>query len=177
MPQSLRLTLTAAAGLVLLAFVGTVVIDVESPEVPPRVVRSSSTPRPPAADAPNVVVFVTDDMRKDDLGYLPHIRDLLVDQGMTFTQAQSPHPLCCPARAELMTGQYAQNNGVHHNTGPYGGWQALDSSSTIATWAQDAGYATAIHGKHLNHFEADAPADPGWTNIDILLEPATDSEY
>lgn len=176
MPQSLRLTLSAAVGLVLLAFVGTMAIDVESPEAPPRVVRSSSTPRPSAADAPNVVVFVTDDMRKDDLGYLPHIRDLLVDQGMTFTQAQSPHPLCCPARAELMTGQYAQNNGVHHNTGPYGGWQALDSSSTIATWAQDAGYATAIHGKHLNHFEADAPADPGWTNFDILLEPATDYE-
>jgi hypothetical protein len=32
------------------------------------------------------------------------------------------------------------------------------------------------HGKHLNHFDAGAPADPGWTNFDILLEPATDFE-
>ena len=82
-------------------------------------------------------MVLTDDMRADDLRYLPHVRHLLVDRGMTFRQMQSPHPLCCPARAEILTGQYAQNNGVHHNSGPYGGWQAFDPSSTIATWAPD----------------------------------------
>ena len=173
MPQSLRLTLTATAGLLFLALVGATVVGVES-QTPAQVVHSSATSNVAAADAPNVLVFLTDDMRKDDLSYLPNVRRLLADEGMTFTQAQSPHPLCCPARAELMTGQYAQNNGVHHNSGPYGGWQAFDPSSTIATWAQDAGYATALHGKHLNHFDPDAPADAGWTNFDILLEPATD---
>ena len=176
MPQSLRLALTASVGLLFIALVGATAISVESPTAPGQVVHSSVTSNVAAADAPNVLVFLTDDMRKDDLGYLPNVRNLLADQGMTFTQAQSPHPLCCPARAELMTGQYAQNNGVHHNSGRYGGWQAFDTSSTIATWAQDAGYATALHGKHLNHFEPDAPADAGWTNFDILLEPATDYE-
>ena len=176
MPQTLRLTLTGVIGLVLLSLLGAEAVSVE-PDVTPRdVLRTSETAAPPAPDAPNVVVFLTDDMRKDDLGYLPHVRDLLMKRGMTFTEAQSPHPLCCPARAELLSGQYAQNNGVHHNSGEYGGWESFDPSSTIATWAQDAGYATAIHGKHLNHFDADAPADPGWTNFDILLEPATDFE-
>jgi arylsulfatase A-like enzyme len=33
------------------------------------------------ADAPNVVVFLTDDMRKDDLGYLPNVRNLLMKRG------------------------------------------------------------------------------------------------
>ncbi|KRF01457.1 hypothetical protein ASG88_08290 [Nocardioides sp. Soil777] len=127
-----------------------------------------------AEEPPNVVMVLTDDMRKDDMRHMPHVRELLVERGMTFRQAQSPHPLCCPARAEILSGQYAQNNGVHHNSGPYGGWQAFDPSSTIATWAQDEGYRTALHGKHLNHFEEGSPADPGWTNFDILLEPATD---
>ena len=175
-PQTLRLTLTGFAGLVLLALVGSQAVSVEPAVTPGPVTQTSETSRVPAADAPNVVVFLTDDMRKDDLGYLPNVRKLLMKRGMTFTEAQSPHPLCCPARAELLSGQYAQNNGVHHNSGTYGGWESFDPSSTIATWAQDAGYATAIHGKHLNHFDADAPADPGWTNFDILLEPATDYE-
>ena len=172
-PQSIRLTLTAATGLLFLALIGSTAIGVPPATAPED---SSTTSRGVDADAPNVLVFLTDDMRKDDLSYLPHVRELLIDQGMTFTEAQSPHPLCCPARAELMTGQYAQNNGVHHNTGRYGGWQAFDPSSTIGTWAQDAGYATAIHGKHLNKFDPDAPADPGWHDFDILLEPATDYE-
>ncbi|WP_157953082.1 sulfatase-like hydrolase/transferase [Nocardioides allogilvus] len=176
MPQSLRLSLTAGAGLLFLALIAAIAVSGQTPIGPEQVVNSSATSRVAASDAPNVVVFLTDDMRKDDLAYLPHVRSLLADEGMTFTQAQSPHPLCCPARAELMTGQYAQNNGVRHNSGRYGGWQAFDPSSTIATWAEAAGYATALHGKHLNKFDADAPADPGWTNFDILLEPATDYE-
>lgn len=175
-PQTLRLALAATVGLLSLALLAATAVTAEAPAIPGQVTHSSTMSRLPAADAPNVVVFLTDDMRKDDLGYLPNVRRLLARQGMTFTQAQSPHPLCCPARAELLTGQYAQNNGVHHNAGTYGGWQAFDPSSTIATWAQDAGYATALHGKHLNHFEAGAPADPGWTDFDILLEPATDYE-
>ncbi len=177
MVRSLRLALATVVGLFCVALLAAQAGVLGSAVVPDEVTRTSSTSPIPATDAPNVVVFLTDDMRKDDLGYLPNVRRLLADEGMTFTQAQSPHPLCCPARAELMTGQYAQNNGVHHNSGKYGGWQAFDPSSTIATWADDAGYASALHGKHLNHFDANAPADDGWTNFDILLEPATDYKH
>ena len=176
MSKTLRLTLSGFTGVVLLALLGVQAVSVEPAVTPSAVVHTQKPVTASQTDAPNVVVFVTDDMRKDDLSYLPHVRKLLVKQGMTFTEAQSPHPLCCPARAELLSGQYAQNNGVHHNSGAYGGWQAFDPSSTIATWAQDAGYATAVHGKHLNHFDQDASADPGWTHFDILLEPATDYE-
>lgn len=142
--------------------------------VPTAAARDSARAQNPGDEPPNVVMVLTDDMRADDLRHMPHVRRLLVDRGMTFRQAQSPHPLCCPARAEILSGQYAQNNGVHHNSGPYGGWEAFDPTSTIATWAQDKGYRTALHGKHLNHFENGSKADPGWDNFDILLEPATD---
>ena len=172
--RSLRLTVMATAALIALAVLAP--LAVSPPASTPTQATRAAAQVVPSPDAPNVLVFLTDDMRRDDLGYLPHIRRLLVQQGVTFTNATSPHPLCCPARATLLTGQYAQNNGVHHNSGPYGGWDSFDPSSTLATWAQDAGYYTGIHGKHLNHFDPDAPADPGWTNFDILLEPATDFE-
>ncbi len=177
MLQSIRLALAAAVGLLCVALLAAQTGVIGSGSAPDRMTHTSAASPTPAADAPNVVVFLTDDMRKDDLDYLPNVRRLLAKEGMTFTEAQSPHPLCCPARAELMTGQYAQNNGVHHNSGKYGGWQAFDPSSTIATWANDAGYASALHGKHLNHFDRSAPADDGWTNFDILLEPATDYKH
>lgn len=182
--RRLRLPLAALAAVVGLSLIA----PVASPGTSP-VARSATTgagsPAPgtattagrgtaPAEEPPNVVMVLTDDMRVDDMRHMPHVRKLLVDRGMTFRQAQSPHPLCCPARAEILSGQYAQNNGVHHNSGPYGGWGAFDPRSTIATWAQDAGYRTALHGKHLNHFDKDSPADPGWDNFDTLVEPATD---
>ena len=37
--------------------------------------------------------------------------------GVTFENFVAPHPLCCPARAQILTGQYAQNNGVRSNHG------------------------------------------------------------
>lgn len=186
--RRLRLPLAALTAVVGLALVA----PVASPSTSPVASSATAGPGSPvpgtatstgrgtapvettAAERPNVVMVLTDDMRKDDLRHMPHVRKLLVERGMTFRQAQSPHPLCCPARAEILSGQYAQNNGVHHNSGPYGGWEAFDPSSTIATWAQDEGYRTALHGKHLNHFENGSAADPGWDNFDILLEPATD---
>ena len=90
------------------------------------------------ADPPNLVFVLTDDMRDDDLDHMPITRRLLADQGMEFTDAISPHPLCCPARAQLATGQYAQNNGVQHNRGVHGGFQALDPTQEASTWFRDA---------------------------------------
>ncbi len=124
---------------------------------------------PAAADAPNVVVILTDDMRWDDLRYLEQTQRLLVRRGMTFPRAISPHPLCCPARATLFTGAYAQNHGVHDNAGPLGRYPAYvrggNLPNSIGPWFTDAGYDTALVGKHINKYQ-DAPGpprDPGWT--------------
>lgn len=118
----------------------------------------------PPAQGHNVIVVMTDDMRLDDLQFMPHTLHLLADRGVTFTQAISPYPLCCPARAELMTGQYSHNNGVQGNAWPRGGYYKLDSSNTLATWLHDQGYETAFLGKYLNQYgmrdEHEVP--PGW---------------
>ena len=121
-----------------------------------------------AAPRPNVVMVMTDDMRADDLHWMPRTRRLLGERGLTFTEAVSPHPLCCPARAQLVTGQYAQNNGVQHNAGPFGGFLALDPTQEISAWFKQGGYRTGFVGKFLNGYTDRDPRPAGWDVWDAL---------
>jgi arylsulfatase A-like enzyme len=124
------------------------------------------------ADArPNIVLITVDDMAASDLPWMKRTRRLLGRQGVELANFLSPHPLCCPARAELFTGQYAQNNGVHHNRGPWGGWQAFDERHTIGLWLQRAGYQTAMVGKFINGYdESDLRRRvPGWDMWDPIV--------
>ena len=127
-----------------------------------------STTGPDGPDRPNIVFVLTDDMRDDDLDHMPITRRLLAEQGMEFSDAISPHPLCCPARAELATGQYAQNNGVQHNRGPFGGFQALDPTREASSWFRSAGYRTGFVGKFLNGYGPHGARPAGWTQWDAL---------
>jgi arylsulfatase A-like enzyme len=125
-------------------------------------------------DRPNLVFVLTDDMRDDDLDHMPITRRLLADQGMEFTDAISPHPLCCPARAQLATGQYAQNNGVQHNRGIHGGFQALDPTQEASAWFRDAGYQTGFVGKFLNGYGPHDVRPSGWSRWDALTRGVYD---
>ena len=132
-----------------------------------------------AADRPNVVVVMADDMRADDLRFMPHVRRLLAARGLTYENSFSPYPLCCPARASFLTGQYAHNHGVLGNAAPYG-FGGFDDSATLATSMQAAGYRTAFVGKYLNDYglvpsratgEASATYVPaGWSDWHGLLQ-------
>ena len=94
---------------------------------------------------------------------MPNTRELIGGHGVTFDHGLSPHPLCCPARAEIVTGQYAQNNGVQHNDGPYGGYPALrHRNNTVGRWLHDAGYQTAMVGKYLNAYHKVLDWPQGW---------------
>jgi arylsulfatase A-like enzyme len=81
--------------------------------------------RTTAAAQPNIVFIVTDDMRKDDMMYMPRTHSLLREQGMGFRNAFVSNALCCPARATIMRGQYSHNNGVWSNS-------STDSTSTTS---------------------------------------------
>ncbi|GAB3032420.1 hypothetical protein GCM10011376_26590 [Nocardioides flavus (ex Wang et al. 2016)] len=126
------------------------------------------------ASQPNLVFVLTDDMRDDDLDHMPITRRLLADQGMEFTDAISPHPLCCPARAQLATGQYAQNNGVQHNRGEHGGFAALDPGEEASVWFRDSGYRTAFVGKFLNGYGPRDVRPAGWSRWDALTRGTYD---
>ena len=67
---------------------------------------------------PNFLILVSDDQRPDTIGALgnpliqtPHL-DRLAREGMTFTRAVCPFPLCVPSRAEILTGTSALENGI-----------------------------------------------------------------
>ena len=145
----------------------------------PGSVRMVQGTQSPTAEAdgptrPNLVFVLTDDMRDDDLDHMPITRRLLADQGMEFTDAISPHPLCCPARAQLATGQYAQNNGVQHNRGVHGGFQALDPTQEASTWFRSNGYRTGFVGKFLNGYGPRDVRPDGWTRWDALTRGVYD---
>ncbi len=105
----------------------------------------------------------------DDLGpgmmrALPRTQRLLGERGASFSNAFASYPLCCPARATLLTGQYAHNHGAKgNNPRSGGGYRALlDPERNLASWLQASGYETAFAGKWLNGFRTPRRAPPGW---------------
>ena len=100
---------------------------------------------------PNIVVIMADDMREDDLRYMPKTMQTIAARGVHFKNSFSPFPLCCPARASFLTGEYTHNHKVWSVADPYG-FQALDDSATVPVWLQDVGYNTVFLGKYLNGY-------------------------
>lgn len=103
---------------------------------------------------PNVLIVMTDDMAKSDLQFMPSVRRKLARKGTTFADAIDSFPLCCPARATFITGQYSHNHGVVGNFAPYGWYGMKHRGNTLPAWMQDAGYRTAMVGKWLNGYGA-----------------------
>jgi arylsulfatase A-like enzyme len=108
---------------------------------------------------------MTDDQRWDSLDVMPATLERLAGEGILFTNSFVTTPLCGPSRASFLTGQAVRNNGVDYNS-----VLLFDPSSTLATWAQDAGYRTAMIGKYLNHYHLQSPEiPPGWDHWNAYL--------
>src|SRR5215217_2339621 len=130
-----------------------------------------------ASAQPNIIFILTDDMRKDDLKYMPKTKNLLQSRGMTFQNAFVSNALCCPSRATIMRGQYSHNNGVWSNSSTdsssttSGGWQAYkangDEKANVATRLDAAGYRTGLFGKYLN----------GYTNTTDIPPQGVEAEW
>ncbi len=120
-----------------------------------------------ATGRPNFVFILADDMRKDDLRYMPKTRSLLKDKGTTFQNAFVSHALCSPSRATIMRGQYAHNTGVWTNRrAEAGGWQTYrdngNEKDNVATRLDAAGYRTGLFGKYFNGYENTRVVPRGW---------------
>jgi N-acetylglucosamine-6-sulfatase len=101
---------------------------------------------------PNILVVMTDDMASTDVAFMPNVQKLLAKRGTTFADAVDSFPLCCPARATFMTGQYAHNTGVAGNFYPFGWYGMKGRKNTLPAWLDKAGYTTAHVGKWLNGY-------------------------
>ncbi|MCX6919810.1 MAG: sulfatase-like hydrolase/transferase [Verrucomicrobia bacterium] len=133
-----------------------------------------------AADKPNVIFILADDLGAHDLGcfgssfYETPNLDRLAKRGTRFTQAYAASPLCSPTRSSILVGQYPARTGItapvcHINPiylnkeltkeGPNARLLVANSVSrlkpeyfTLSEALKEAGYATAHFGKwHLGH--------------------------
>jgi len=101
---------------------------------------------------PNVVFVFADQMRAQATGYAgdpnahtPTI-DRLAGESLNCVNALSGHPVCCPYRASLLTGQYPLTHGVYIND-----VHLDDDAVSIGKVFRAAGYDTGYIGKwHLN---------------------------
>ncbi|MEO0444963.1 MAG: arylsulfatase [Verrucomicrobiota bacterium] len=127
-----------------------------------------------AKPLPNIIVILTDDMGYGDPGCYnpeskiptPHI-DRLAAEGLRFTDAHAPGPLCHVSRYGLLTGRYPFRKPIQWKNNA-----VIDEGRmTIASLLQGAGYQTAMVGKwHLGFFEDEkfegplrgGPADRGF---------------
>ncbi|MCW2758437.1 MAG: hypothetical protein JWO46_2183 [Nocardioidaceae bacterium] len=137
-----------------------------TPAVPPITL-------PRGADRPNVMLVMTDDMRWDELKYMPNVRKYVEDRGLRFTNAFSPYPLCCPARSSFLLGKYAHNHHVLYHTAPYG-FGSIDDSHTIGGALQSVGYRTALIGKYLNGYGVMPSKVTGKSSIHYVPDGWTD---
>ncbi len=101
---------------------------------------------------PNVLLVVTDDQRWDTLPYMPTVQAELVGKGVSFGNSFTVNPLCCPARATILTGTYPHTHGVWANNGPLSAPRHFDVERHLGAWLQLAGYRTGLFGKFFNNW-------------------------
>ncbi len=96
------------------------------------------------------VLITMDDMRPDDMRFMPKLQKYFEENGKNLDRAFNSCPLCCPSRATLMTGLFAQNHGVTKNTTPL-------SKKTIfeVIKEQKPEIKTGMIGKYLNSYNGE----------------------
>ena len=114
---------------------------------------------------PNIVIILVDDMGYGDAKCFnkaskiatPHI-NRLAQEGMCFTDAHAPGPLCHLSRYGLLTGQYP----FRAATGKWRNQPSIaEGQMTIASLAKSQGYQTAMVGKwHLGFDESGGYENP-----------------
>jgi arylsulfatase A-like enzyme len=104
------------------------------------------------ARRPNILLIIPDQLRAQALGcmgnadvHTPNL-DRLAAEGVLFRQTFANSPVCCPARAVLLTGTYAHRNGMVAND-----LRLRESEVTLAKLLRAQGYRTGLVGKwHLD---------------------------
>lgn len=143
-----------------------------------------------AADRPNIVIVMVDDMGFSDIGcYGSEIQtpnlDNLAAKGLRFKQFYNTGR-CCPTRASLMTGLHPHQAGIGHMTEtpqgpsplenePYQGY-LNDRCVTIAQVLKKAGYHTLMTGKwHLGYHRKECwPLQRGFDKYFGIISGASD---
>jgi len=127
-----------------------------------------AAPQPPGTtvpEKPNIVIVFSDQFRWDCVGaaglnpmnLTPNL-DEMAGRGTIFSSAICAQPVCAPARASILTGQYPSRHGVWKN-----GIAINPAATTFASTLRQSGYTANHIGKwHLgeNTPEMRGPVPP-----------------
>ena len=86
----------------------------------------------------------------------PNIYDQFIAHGINLDHAIGETPLCCPSRANVLTGLHTHNTRVIRNDA-----QLFDPSEQIGKSMMGAGYASMYIGKYLNRDNTLTPEQMG----------------
>ena len=122
----------------------------------------------PAAEKPNIVYILADDLGYGDVQALnpargkiktPHL-DRLASQGMTFTDSHSGSSVCTPTRYGLLTGRYAWRTRLQKGVldGTDNPPLIAENRLTVPALLRQHGYVTAAIGKWHLGFLSERPA-------------------
>ena len=123
-----------------------------------------------AADKPNIIVIMADDLGYADLGCYgckdiptPHLDKLAAD-GARFTSGYVTWPMCGPSRAGFLTGRNQSTFGFYKNPSlPFDPKQGLPKIDTIASLLQTQDYVTGGVGKwHMGTSDEQHPNAMGF---------------
>ncbi len=109
-----------------------------------------------AADKPNVILIVCDDLNDYVEGFGGHPDAVtpnmarLARGGVRFTQAHCAVPICAPSRASMFTGIYPQHSGCYGFT-KWDTYEVLKNSRTLMDHFRANGYWTLGTGKLMHH--------------------------
>src|SRR5688572_7548985 len=126
-----------------------------------------------AADRPDVVFIIADDLGTNDVGFTggkdiktPHL-DRLAGSGTVLKQFYV-QPVCSPTRAALLTGRYPMRYGLQVGVvRPWSKYGLPLEERTLPQALREAGYSTALVGKwHLgSHDKAYWPNARGFDHF------------
>ena len=121
----------------------------------PALARGASSTDAAAPNAhPNILLIVSDDQAWSTFSpqLMPSVYSQLVDQGVLFKRAYVNTSLCCPSRAQIVSGLYEHDTGVDQN-------EVLLRRPTFPMALHDAGYRTMLAGKYMNSWPCDPRAE------------------
>jgi arylsulfatase len=119
-----------------------------------------------AAERPNVVIFLADDLGWGDLGCYGHPRiktpnlDAFAKSGARLTQCYAASAVCSPSRSAILTGRTPHRNGVYTWIAEGAEVHLRTSEVTLPRLLKEAGYATCHVGKWHMNGKFNDPAQP-----------------
>uniref|UniRef100_A0A452HS10 N-acetylglucosamine-6-sulfatase n=1 Tax=Gopherus agassizii TaxID=38772 RepID=A0A452HS10_9SAUR len=106
----------------------------------------------------NIVLILTDDQDTEIGGMTPmkKTKVLIGQAGVSFPNAFTVTPLCCPSRSSLLSGRYPHNHLVRNNSLEGNcsslAWQKSQEPLAFPSYLQRQGYQTFYAGKYLNQY-------------------------